>query len=140
MALAFWLAYKFPAGTIQWRPHVCFILGIFLIIAGVLFCWYAIHLLGESFTRNLAVHGGQKVVRAGPYHYIRHPSYMGMLLSLLGIGLALGNWASLMVLVLIKFAGLLYRVSQEERALCEVLGQPYLEYMLHTWRFIPYIF
>jgi protein-S-isoprenylcysteine O-methyltransferase Ste14 len=41
------------------------------------------------------VHAGQTVIEASPYHYIRHPAYAGALITVIGLGLTLGNWASL---------------------------------------------
>jgi protein-S-isoprenylcysteine O-methyltransferase len=55
-------------------------------------------ILGRFFTFDVAVQSGQTVVDAGPYRYIRHPSYAGAL-TLVGLGQALGNWAGLFALV-----------------------------------------
>jgi protein-S-isoprenylcysteine O-methyltransferase Ste14 len=71
---------------------------------------------------------------------VRHPAYSGTLLSLLGVGLALANWASLVAVLAGGLIGLLCRVKVEERALKEALGQPYVDYMCRTKRFIPFIF
>jgi protein-S-isoprenylcysteine O-methyltransferase Ste14 len=59
---------------------------------------------------------------------------------MLGVGLAMTNWASLLTLLLCVFSGHLYRVSVEEKALIKTIGQPYIEYMQHTKRFIPWVF
>jgi len=50
------------------------------------------------------------------------------------------NWASLVALLLCVLSGHLYRVSVEERALSQTIGQPYVEYMHGTKRFIPLVF
>src|SRR6185312_14202293 len=102
--------------------------------------WYAIWTLGGYFTRDVAVSANQKVVQIGPYRFIRHPAYSGTFLTMVGVGLALTNWASLIVLLVCVFAGHLYRVRVEEQALVQTIGQPYLEYMHHTRRFIPLVF
>jgi protein-S-isoprenylcysteine O-methyltransferase Ste14 len=59
---------------------------------------------------------------------------------LLGVGIVLLNWASLVVLLVTGLIGLGYRVRVEEQALVEALGQPYVDYMRHTKHFIPFIF
>jgi protein-S-isoprenylcysteine O-methyltransferase Ste14 len=59
---------------------------------------------------------------------------------MLGVGLATTNWASLACLLICVFAGHLYRVSIEEKALVRTIGKPYIEYMQHTRRFIPLLF
>jgi protein-S-isoprenylcysteine O-methyltransferase Ste14 len=80
------------------------------------------------------------VVQNGPYKFIRHPAYSGTLLTMLGIGLAMTNWASLVAILVCIFPSFFYRVLVEERALRTSLGQPYVEYMRHTKRFVPFVF
>jgi protein-S-isoprenylcysteine O-methyltransferase Ste14 len=140
LSLGFWFASAIPSAAIIWNQPALFALGITLLLVGVALRWYAIRILGESFTRQVAIRPDQKVVQAGPYRWIRHPSYSGSLLTLLGIGLALGNWASLAVIMGCTLSGYAYRVRVEERALCEVLGEQYIEYMQRTRRIIPFIF
>jgi protein-S-isoprenylcysteine O-methyltransferase Ste14 len=79
------------------------------------------------------------VVDTGPYRLIRHPSYSGSLLTFAGLGLAMGNWVSIVLLLLGAGVGFAYRVHVEEQALCTDLGQPYRDYMQRTRRFVPYI-
>jgi protein-S-isoprenylcysteine O-methyltransferase Ste14 len=114
--------------------------GVVLMLAGVVLRWVSIYVLGRFFTRNVTVAGGQTVVDWGPYRYVRHPSYSGSLLSLLGFGLAPGNWAGLAAIMLCAGAGFLYRVRIEERVLQEGLGQAYTDYMRRTKRFIPFVY
>jgi protein-S-isoprenylcysteine O-methyltransferase Ste14 len=102
--------------------------------------WWAIITLGRYFTIDVAVRSTQSVVQSGPYRFVRHPSYTAVLIMLLGVGLALANWASLVAMLAGGLIGLLYRVRVEERALVEALGQPYVDYMRHTERFIPFMF
>jgi len=64
-------------------------------LMGIGLRWYSATVLGKYFTFDVAVQSGQMLVEAGPYRYVRHPSYSGALLTLLGFGLALGNWAGL---------------------------------------------
>lgn len=116
-----------------------FWVGIALMLAGVGFRWYAIRVLGRFFSRDVATRAGQVVVETGPYRLIRHPSYSGGLLTVLGLGLALGNWLSLLVLLAGSVVGYGYRVRVEERALCEALGASYRDYMKRTRRFVPYL-
>jgi protein-S-isoprenylcysteine O-methyltransferase Ste14 len=96
--------------------------------------------LGRFFTYNVAVHAGQTVVEAGPYRYIRHPSYTGALITLVGVGLALGNWAALLAILVCTGIAYAYRISVEESALVAALGEPYKEYMRRTRRLVPFLF
>ena len=140
LALNFLLAWLWRGAAITWHPTALFALGIALIPLGVGLRWYSIRVLGRYFTRDVAVSADQRVVERGPYRYLRHPSYTGTFVTMLGVGLATGNWASLICLLACVFAGHYYRVRVEESALVHMLGQPYLEYMHRTKRFVPLVF
>ena len=140
LALNFLLAWLFPAAAIPWQQTALFLLGVIFILLGVALRWYAIWTLGRYFTRDVAVSADQQVVQRGPYRAIRHPAYSGTFLTMLGVGLAMTNWASLVALLICVFLGHLYRVSVEEKALIHAIGQPYVEYIQHTKRFIPLVF
>jgi protein-S-isoprenylcysteine O-methyltransferase Ste14 len=139
-AIGFPLAIDWTVEAIPWlRPQVT-IAGFVLILLGGGLRWWAILTLGRYFTFDVAVRSAQPVVQSGPYRFVRHPAYSGTLLSLFGIGLALANWASILAIVAGGVVGLLYRVRVEEQALTDALGQPYVDYMRRTKRFIPFIF
>jgi protein-S-isoprenylcysteine O-methyltransferase Ste14 len=139
MVIGLSLGERLTSLTIGWHPGVVFAAGIALMLAGVVFRWYAIRELGPFFTRRVAIQPGQRVVESGPYRLIRHPSYSGALLTLLGVGLAMTNWASLAVVIVLSFAGYSYRARVEERALTLAFGQTYVDYMKRTKRFIPFV-
>jgi protein-S-isoprenylcysteine O-methyltransferase Ste14 len=140
VALNFLFGWLFPAAAITWHRTAFFSIGVILILSGVALRWYAIWTLGTYFTRDVAVSAEQKIVQTGPYRSIRHPAYSGTFLTMLGVGLAMTNWASLLALLICVFLGHTYRVSVEEKALSQTIGQPYIEYMHHTKRFIPFVF
>lgn len=140
LALNFLFAWLFPSAAIFWQRTALFLLGIVCILLGVALRWYAIWTLGRYFTRDVAVSADQQVVQRGPYRAIRHPAYSGTLLTMLGVGLAANNWASLAALLVFVFLGHFYRVQVEEKALSQTIGRPYIEYMRRTKRFIPLVF
>ncbi len=129
-----------PDAALRAGRELIFWLGIALMLLGAAFRAYAIRVLGRYFVVTVAVGPDQRVVDVGPYRYIRHPSYTGALLVLLGLGLTLTNWASLAVLAACNLVGFAYRVAVEERALREIIGLPYSAYMRRTRRFIPFVF
>ena len=134
------LAAVWTSAAIPWlRPQVT-IAGIVVFLLGAMLRWWSILTLGRYFTADVEVRATQAVVQSGPYRLVRHPSYTAILIMLLGLGLALLNWASLVVLLATGLIGLGYRVRVEERALVDALGQPYADYMRHTKRFIPFFF
>lgn len=139
LALNFALPILAPRAAIRWRPWMLFRCGVGLILLGVAVRWYAIWTLGTYFTRDVSVSPDQRVVQSGLYRFVRHPAYTGTLLTMLGVGLAMTNWASLAALMGCVVLGHLYRVRVEEAALVQTIGQPYVDYMRRTRRFIPWI-
>jgi protein-S-isoprenylcysteine O-methyltransferase Ste14 len=117
-----------------WAP---FVVGFTILVAGILLRAWAILTLGRFFTPYVQVQPGQHVVESGPYRYVRHPSYTGMLLALIGLGIALDDWLSLLALALIPLAGILVRIRHEESVLLEALGEDYREYASRTSRLVP---
>jgi len=139
LGLEFTLSARLPQAAIAWRRELVFFSGIGLMLGGVAFRWWAIATLGKFFTFDVAVQSGQKVVDTGPYRYIRHPSYTGTLMTQVGIGLALGNWAGMLALMVCMAIAYSYRISVEEQALVAALGEPYKQYMRRTRRIIPFL-
>jgi protein-S-isoprenylcysteine O-methyltransferase Ste14 len=138
--LSILLALKVPATTITSASDIFFWLGIVLMYAGMTLRLYAIIVLGRSFTTRVAIARDQAVIETGPYRLIRHPSYTGILIILLGLGLSLtGNWLSLLVIMGCTLIGFSYRIRVEEHALQKHLGQRYQEYMQRTKRLIPFV-
>lgn len=139
IGLAWMLAFLLPGAAMASGRALTFGVGLALILLGTAFRAYAIRVLGRYFVITVAVGPDQQVVERGPYRLIRHPSYTGALLALLGIGLALTNWASLAAIILCNAVGFGYRVRVEERVLSRTLGEPYIAYMRRTRRLIPFI-
>jgi protein-S-isoprenylcysteine O-methyltransferase Ste14 len=111
--------------------------GLVLMGAGIAFRQWAVAVLGRFFTVDVRVHPGQTVVEQGPYRWLRHPSYTGLIATFLGLGLALDNWAALAVLAVLPTAGLVYRIHFEERALLDGLGKPYRRFAASRPRLFP---
>jgi protein-S-isoprenylcysteine O-methyltransferase Ste14 len=139
ISLDFALSFMFPQAAIAWKRTEVFFAGIALMWLGVAFRYYAMRVLGRFFTFQVTVHSGQSVVEAGPYKYIRHPAYTGAFITVIGFGLALGNWAGLGALVACVGLGYAYRIRVEEGTLVASLGEPYREYMARTRRLVPYL-
>jgi protein-S-isoprenylcysteine O-methyltransferase Ste14 len=114
-----------------------FVVGEALMVVGVVIRQWAVRLLGRFFTIDVRVHPGQAVVDTGPYRLVRHPSYTGLLLTLTGLGLALGNWAALAVVIVLPSVALVNRIRVEERALTDGLGEPYRRFAASRARLIP---
>jgi protein-S-isoprenylcysteine O-methyltransferase Ste14 len=140
IALGLSLARFAPQAAIGMARLQLFFIGVGLMLLGAALRWYSIATLGRFFTFDITVQGGQRLVEAGPYRYVRHPSYTGALLSLLGFGLALENWASVAVSAGSLGIAYCYRIPVEESMLVSAFGETYKEYMKRTWRLVPYLF
>ena len=111
--------------------------GLGLTIAGIVFREWAVVSLGRFFTVKVMVGADQRLVKCGPYRWLRHPAYTGSILTFVGFAVALGTWVGSVLALLIGGAGFFYRVRIEEKALLEAFGDEYRDYMQHTWRFFP---
>jgi len=120
-------------------PHLDAI-ALVLFVAGLLLRWWAILTLGPMFTMTLAIRARHELVTAGPYRWIRHPAYAGMLVAFAASGLHFGSWVSFAVLVLPITGAVLHRIRVEEAALLEALGEPYRNYRDGTPRLVPWVF
>ena len=117
-----------------------FAMGISVMLLGIAFRWYSAGILGKYFTFDVTIQTGQTVIEVGPYRYLRHPSYTGALLTLLGFGLAVGNWLGLAAAMASMGLAYSYRIPIEERALTTAFGDKYKQYMKRTWRLVPFLF
>jgi protein-S-isoprenylcysteine O-methyltransferase Ste14 len=133
-------ASRLPRFSIDAHWQQVFVAGIVICLCGMVFRWYSIYVLGRYFTFDVAISPGQRVIEDGPYRWVRHPSYLGGLLSMIGFGLALTNWMSVVLAGCCMLAGFAYRIPLEERALVHGLGPDYSEYMGRTWRLVPFLF
>ncbi|MFX8657083.1 hypothetical protein ABTM30_19555, partial [Acinetobacter baumannii] len=68
------------------------------------------------------------------------PSYLGALMTLAGLGLALSNWASLIVMIVGSWAIYIYRIEVEEVALESALGESYTQFKKSRKRLIPLVY
>ena len=133
------IALYFGYGGIGALPGWVFYLGIFLMLLGVLVRQWAIAVLGRFFSWSVRVAEDHRVVEKGPYGLVRHPSYTGVLITFIGLGLAVQSWGALLVLVGVFSLSFGYRMRVEEKALLSELGEPYASYMKRTKRLIPYL-
>ena len=114
--------------------------GLLVIIAGMIIRFIAIRTLGNFFTVNLAVHSDHRIIQHGLYKFIRHPSYSGLLISFIGLGLSMNNWLSLLLVVVPILLIMLHRINIEEKMLGKQFGSEYAAYRKRTWRLVPGIF
>jgi protein-S-isoprenylcysteine O-methyltransferase Ste14 len=132
--------------AMNWRaaalPHgrLFEIAGAVLFALGLLFRWWAIVTLGRFFTVDVTIEKDHELVERGPFRFVRHPSYTGVLLAFVGVALSLRNWGAMLVILLPIFVAFIHRMNVEEEALRGALGERYEEYMKRTKRLVPLIY
>jgi protein-S-isoprenylcysteine O-methyltransferase Ste14 len=136
---AFVIGATHPGNIFPGAPWV-FQASFACLVAGLIVRWTAIFTLGRSFSANVAIHATQTLHKTGLFRFVRHPSYSGMLLIFLGLGLGIRNWLSLAIVLIFPTAALLYRIRVEEAALKRAFGNDYLEYARTTRRLIPGVY
>jgi protein-S-isoprenylcysteine O-methyltransferase Ste14 len=113
------------------------IAGELVALAGVVLRIWAISVLDQFFTFIVGIADDHRVIQHGPYRVLRHPGYAGALLTLLGIGVALANWLSLLVIFVMPVLALGVRIKVEDETLADALGEEYRAYADRTARLIP---
>jgi len=113
------------------------VLGEVVAVAGIALRIWAILTLDRFFTFVVGIADDHRVVQHGPYRELRHPGYAGALLALAGVGIAVGNWLSLLLIVVVPALALGIRIIVEETALAAALGVEYQAYAARTARLIP---
>ena len=113
------------------------LVALALLLGGLALRWAAILALGRLFTVDVAIHSDHALVQIGLYRVVRHPSYTGLLVAFLGLGVFFANWLSIVGLLVPITLAVLNRVVKEEQALLGSLGSEYGAYCARTKRFIP---
>ena len=115
-------------------------IGSILILAGIIIRWLAIIQLGKSFTVDVAITDAARLKKDGLYRKIRHPSYLGLVLIIIGFSLTMNSFYSVLVFILPVGFAIIYRIKVEESVLLNEFGDDYSKYAAKTKKLIPGIF
>ena len=97
----------------------------------------AVRVLGKQWSLQARVLEDHKLVREGPYRFVRHPIYTGMLGMIMAAGLAWSHWIGFLIALTLFSIGTAIRVRSEEKLLREQFGSAYEEYAREVPAFIP---
>lgn len=114
-------------------------IGVIVYTLGGALRLYPVFVLGRRFSGLVAIQTEHKLETRGIYSVIRNPSYLGMLINLIGWGLAFRGWTGVAIAMLLLIP-LVARMHSEERLLREHFGAEYDAYFARTWRLIPRIY
>jgi len=129
-------AWKWLADRIVPENSAVALIGLALTIGGLIFAVWARIALGANWSGTVTIKSGHNLIRRGPYRWIRHPIYTGLLASLVGTVLLQGEVRAFLGFAVILFA--LYRKARrEEEFLSEEFGDEFAEHTKHTGMFLP---
>jgi protein-S-isoprenylcysteine O-methyltransferase len=130
---------RLQAAQVAAPPQLLAAAGIALIWAGIALRLWAVRTLGRFFRVTVTVQDDHRLVDTGPYKRLRNPSYSGSLITMAGVGLAIGSWLSLGAMVLIPILGFGWRIRVEEASLAARFGEDYEAYRSRRWGLIPFV-
>ena len=129
-------AWNFLADRLIPQNDAVTIIGLLLTLGGLIFAVWARIALGANWSGTVTIKSGHNLIRRGPYRWIRHPIYTGILLSFLGTILLQGEVRAFLGFVFVLLA--LYRKAiREERFLSEEFGEGFAEHAKQTGMFLP---
>jgi protein-S-isoprenylcysteine O-methyltransferase Ste14 len=114
-------------------------LGLFLYGLGLALMSWSRAALGRMYSGEVTIQKSHRLIKTGLYRYIRHPIYLGMLSSALGLSFLFRSWIGLVAMIPIV-VGLLFRIKDEEEVLRKEFGREWETYCKQSWRFIPYLY
>lgn len=113
--------------------------GLGFYALGILGMHWAEAFLGKQFSVQVTIQEGHQLVTAGPYRYLRHPRYLGIILFTAGIALVFRSWLAL-VLVAALTVVLVWRIQDEEALMRQQFGAEWEAYAQRSWRLIPFAY
>lgn len=113
--------------------------GLALMVLGFILMQIAEKSLGRQFSVEVTIQADHQLVTSGPYRYLRHPRYSGVLLFFLGISIAFGSYLALAGVGLLGCV-LAWRIHAEESLLQQEFGAEWDGYCAKSWRVIPFVF
>jgi len=110
--------------------------GVLATVLGLLFAVWARLALGSNWSGTVTIKANHQLIQSGPYRFIRHPIYTGMLAALLATAITQRLVTGLVGFAAVAFA--LYRKARrEESFLSEEFGEAFVEHRQHTGMFLP---
>jgi protein-S-isoprenylcysteine O-methyltransferase Ste14 len=114
-------------------------LGLVLYGIGLALMSWARAALGRMYSGQITIQQSHQLITTGLYHYIRHPLYLGILCSALGLSFLFRSWIGLATMIPIMI-GLLIRIKDEEALMHKEFGKEWEAYCKRSWHLLPYIY
>lgn len=111
--------------------------GLIFYLAGIIGREWVIKTLGRYWSVDIRIREDHKLIKEGPYGYVRHPNLVCLFLEANGLCLIPNSYYALIFVWTIYLASILIRIQLEEKALIEKLGQEYIDYKKEVFGLLP---
>jgi protein-S-isoprenylcysteine O-methyltransferase Ste14 len=112
--------------------------GVAIVALGLGFSIWARRTLGRNWSGIVTLKQDHELVRSGPYRWVRHPIYTGLVFAFVGCAIARGEWRGILA-VAIVFVALWRKLRLEERWMLETFGDAYVRYKSEVPALIPFV-
>src|SRR3954468_1947329 len=110
--------------------------GVALTALGIAFTiWARVH-IGRNWSARVVIKQQHELVRSGPYRFVRHPIYSGLLIAITGTALVIGEWRAVLALGF-AIVGFMAKAKREEQIMTYEFGDEYVRYRSQTGMLIP---
>ena len=120
------------------HPLVMYWIGITLLAAGLLFSVWARRTLGRNWSGMVTVKQDHELIQTGPYRWVRHPIYTGLLVAFAGSAISWNRSFGFYVLA-VAFVAIWLKLRREEAFMRETFGEKYDAYCARTKRLVPFL-
>jgi protein-S-isoprenylcysteine O-methyltransferase Ste14 len=131
------LPWPFDVRIIPGTEAVQWMAGI-LCIAGLVFCVWARATLGRNWSGTITLKEGHELIERGPYRFVRHPIYTGLLAMFLATAIRSGHPGGIVALIL-AFASFWIKLREEEKLMLQQFPDQYRSYQQRVKRIIPFV-
>ncbi len=120
------------------RTDLTFWLGVVIMALGIAFTVWARVTLGRNWSSTITLKQNHELIQTGPYDWVRHPIYTGVLMMVVGTAIAVGEWRALLAAALV-LGSLLIKLRIEEKWMTDYFGPGYAAYSKRVAMLIPWL-
>ena len=113
-------------------------IGLVLCVVGLAFCLWARFTLGRNWSGVVTLKGGHELITRGPYAWVRHPIYTGLLTMFVATLIVLGHIAGIIAVPFV-FVSFWIKLRYEEKLMLQKFPEEYVAYQQHVKRIIPFV-
>jgi protein-S-isoprenylcysteine O-methyltransferase Ste14 len=113
------------------------IIGGIIYMIGICLRRLAIRTLGKYFSPYIEIRDSQPLIKSGPFRYMRHPNYAGLILEAIGLPLAFQTPLILLFVAIVYIPLIMLRIQLEESELIKSIGETYIDYQRVVYAILP---